>query len=71
MQSKTHSSPNPSTITDAYNKGIEEGIKEERERILKWIEENRTGIEFDGGGVMYRDHFRSEDLITFINKETK
>jgi hypothetical protein len=45
------------------------GIKEERERILKWIEENRTGIEFDDGWIMYRDRFCSEDLITFIKGE--
>jgi hypothetical protein len=70
-QSKTHSSPTSLTIADAYNKGIEEGIKIERQRLIRWVEKNRTSIKIDDEFTMHRDHFRSEDLITFINKETK
>jgi len=53
-------------IDAAYLFGHEVGEMDLRTRLLEWIEENRTGIEFDGGGVMYRDHFRSEDLIAFL-----
>jgi hypothetical protein len=49
--------------------GIQIGIDEERQRIIEWIEENRSGVEMDGGFIMYRDHFRSEDLIRVINGE--
>lgn len=47
------------------------GVDHERERIIKWIEENRTGMELSEGVVMYRDHFRSEDIIAFIKGENK
>lgn len=50
--------------------GIQIGIDEERQRIIEWIEENRSGIQMDGGFIMYRDHFRSEDLIRVVNGET-
>lgn len=39
--------------------------------ILQWIEENRSGIEFEPGEVIYRDHFNSESLIAFIKGENK
>jgi hypothetical protein len=45
------------------------GRDHERERIIKWIEENRTGVELEEGFVMYRDRFRSEDIIAFITGE--
>jgi hypothetical protein len=44
----------------------EKGIRLERERILKWIESNRSAIEIDAGINVYRDHFDSESLIEFI-----
>lgn len=47
------------------------GRDHERERIIKWIEENRTGMELAEGVVMYRDHFKSEDLIAFLKGESK
>jgi hypothetical protein len=46
------------------------GRDHERERIIKWIEENRTGMELAEGVVMYRDRFKSEDLIAFIKGES-
>jgi hypothetical protein len=53
----------------SFAMGIQIGIDEERQRIIDWIEENRTGMELAEGVVMYRDHFRSEDLIRFISGE--
>jgi hypothetical protein len=41
----------------------------ERERVVRWVEEHRTPIEFEPGVVVYRDHFNSESLIAFIKKE--
>ena len=49
-----------------FTMGCEVGVAEERERIVKWIEENRSAIELEDGVFMYRDHFRSEDIIAFI-----
>jgi len=56
---------------EAYDLGREDGAAEERKRILDWLEKNRTGIEIDDGVFMYRDHFRSEDIIAFIKGETE
>ena len=56
---------------EAYDYGKKDGAAEERKRILDWIEENRSGVEIDDGVFMYRDHFRSEDLIAFIQKKNK
>ena len=53
----------------SFAMGVQIGIDEERQRIIEWIEENRSTFEFDGGGTMHRDHFRSEDLIRFISGE--
>lgn len=53
----------------SFAMGVQIGIDEERQRILEWIEENRTGMELADDVVMYRDHFRSEDLIRFISGE--
>ena len=50
---------------------IEHATLAERERITAWIEDNRSGIEFEPGEVIYRDHFTSESLLTFINGENK
>lgn len=47
-------------------KAFQQGVDEERARILAWIEDNRSGIEFEPGEVIYRDHFNSESLIAFI-----
>ena len=52
---------------EAYKQGIDD----ERGRILAWIEENRSGIEFEPGEVIYRDHFNSNSLIAFIKGENK
>jgi hypothetical protein len=49
--------------------GYEAGEASERERILKWIEKNRSGVEIEDGVFMYRDHFSSESLIAFIKGE--
>lgn len=46
---------------------FQQGVEEERARILAWIEENRSGVEFEPGEYIYRDHFNSESLIAFIN----
>jgi hypothetical protein len=48
-----------------------DGVWEERARILKWIEEHRSAIEFEPGEVIYRDHFNSQSLIAFIKGENK
>ena len=48
-----------------------DGVHDERNRILEWIEENRSGIEFEPGEVIYRDHFNSQSLIAFIKGENK
>lgn len=42
--------------------------QEERERIIRWIEENRSKIELEAGIFVYRDHFDSESLLNFINE---
>jgi hypothetical protein len=51
-----------------FTMGCEVGVAEERDRIVKWIEENRSAIELEDGVFMYRDHFRSEDIIAFIQE---
>jgi len=53
----------------SFAMGVQIGIDEERQRIIEWIEENRSGVEIEDGVFMYRDHFRSEDLILFISGE--
>jgi hypothetical protein len=55
---------------EAYDLGREDGVAEERKRILDWILDNRS--EFgskDEDLYVYRDHFSSEDLIAFIKGE--
>jgi hypothetical protein len=47
------------------------GELNERERILKWVEENRSAIEIEPGENIYRDHFNSQSLIAFINGENE
>ena len=47
------------------------GESTERERILEWIEGNRSGMELEPGEILYRDHFDSELLIAFIKGENK
>ena len=54
-----------------FNREADVLFQIERERIIKWIEENRSGIEFEPGEVIYRDHFNSESLIAFINGDNK
>jgi len=53
-------------IDATYMFGHEVGEMDLRQRLLDWIEENRSAIELDDGVFMYRDHFRSEDLIAFL-----
>lgn len=53
------------------NAVINEGSLKERERIVAWIEENRSAIEFEPGEIIYRDHFNSQSLIAFIKGESK
>lgn len=45
----------------------EEARAEERKRIADWVEEHRSGIEYEPGVVIYRDHFDSDLLLDFIN----
>lgn len=47
----------------------EYGATREGERIIEWIEKNRSAIEFEPGVVVYRDHFNSESLIAFIKSK--
>jgi hypothetical protein len=51
---------------EAYDYGKKDGINETCKKILDWVEENRTGVELSDDFTMYRDHFRSEHLIEFI-----
>jgi hypothetical protein len=53
------------------NAVINEGSLKERERIVAWIEENRSAIEFEPGEIIYRDHFNSQSLLAFIKGESK
>ena len=50
---------------------VNEGSLKERERIVAWIEENRSAIEIEPGEYIYRDHFNSQSLIAFIKGENK
>jgi len=53
-----------------FNMGCEVGVAEERDRIVKWIEENSSewGSKEEGLYVK-RDHFDSDDLLAFIRGE--
>ena len=53
------------------NAVINEGSLKERERIVAWIEENRSAIEIEPGEYIYRDHFNSQSLLAFIKGENK
>ena len=53
---------------EAYDLGREDGIAEERKRILDWVRDNRREFEIDEGVIFYRDSFNSEDLINFIEE---
>ena len=53
-------------IDATYLFGYQVGEMDLRQKVLDWVEENRTAIELDDGVFMYRDHFRSEDLIAFL-----
>jgi hypothetical protein len=54
-----------------WNRGIEEGVKRERERIANWIRENRRAIELADDVFLYRDSFDSESLLEFIEGESE
>ena len=49
-------------VVELIYKAIAVGRKIERERTLEWIDNNRT----DMGFGIYRDHFKSENLVDFI-----
>lgn len=49
-----------------WKRGIEEGVKRERERIANWVRENRRAFELDAGIYIYRDSFDSVSLLEFI-----
>lgn len=51
---------------EAYDFGKQDGIAEERRRILDWVEEHRSKFELADGACIYRDHFDSESLVEFI-----
>jgi hypothetical protein len=57
--------------TSDFAQGIKRGRFLAELRILEWIEENRSGVEFEPGEVIYRDHFNSQSLIAFIKGENK
>jgi hypothetical protein len=52
----------------AFVLGFEAGEAAERERILKWVKDNRQEFEIEDGVFFYRDSFQSEDLIAFIER---
>ena len=54
---------------EAYDLGREDGIAEERKRILDWVKDNRRVLEIDDEVFFYRDSFNSEDLIRFIEQK--
>jgi hypothetical protein len=56
-------------IDAATTFGYELGAIDKVEEIIAWIEENRSGVEFEPGEVHYRDHFTSKDLIAFLRGE--
>lgn len=47
------------------------GYRAAMENVAAWVEENRSGIEFEPGEVHYRDHFTSKSLMGFIKGENK
>ena len=51
------------------NEYVDAMVQAEQDRILKWIEENRSTLELEPGNNMYRDHFNSQSLIAFIKGE--
>lgn len=53
----------------AFVLGFEAGEAAERERIIKWVKDNRREFEIEDGVFFYRDSFQSEDLIAFIKGE--
>lgn len=48
--------------------GMQIAAAEERQRIKDWVEKNRSAIEFEPGESHYRDHFKSEDLMKFLEE---
>lgn len=58
-------------LDTSYEFGHTMGIADERERIIKWIDAHRRGLEVDAGIVLYRDSFDSESLLDFINSGEK
>ena len=56
----------PEKVTKAYSRGI----ADERQRIINWIEANRSCLELSDDVKMYRDHFDSEFLLEFIRKKS-
>jgi hypothetical protein len=54
-----------------WKRGIEEGVKRERERIADWVREHRSTIEIADGVFIYREHFDSESLLEFIEGTAK
>jgi hypothetical protein len=54
----------------AFVLGFEAGEAAERERIIKWVKDNRREFEIEDGVFFYRDSFQSEDLIAFIKGES-
>ena len=48
-----------------------DGMLEERNRIIAWIEENRSALEIGEDEYIYRDHFNSQSLLAFIKGENK
>ena len=51
---------------EAYDYGKQDGKEETCKKLIEWIDQNRTSIEFEDGFTIYRDHFTSEDLVKFV-----
>lgn len=47
------------------------GVRAERDRIIEWIEANRSAIELEPDNNLYRDHFNSQSLLAFIKEENE
>jgi hypothetical protein len=55
-----------------FTMGCEVGVAEERDRILKWVEENTSEYGSKEEGLyVKRDHFDSTSLIAFIKGENE
>lgn len=72
-----HGKPDPKVVytlpdgstTIWLNEYVDAMVQAEQDRIVNWIEDNRSTLELFPGEVIYRDHFNSRSLIAFIKGE--